>query len=146
MRLTRLRLVDYTVEQDVAQPRALPPVFREHLRGQDLTKFVAVDGKDPQAIAVDGPQLCVEGFPRAAVSGARAAGLPSEVDESPAAAGELSIYVRDRSPFVRFTGVAMSCRAAAKQAFRWSPSIPTRFLWSLPLGTAVLSPRWSMVT
>src|SRR5690606_32639003 len=40
------RLVDYTVEQDVAQPRVCLQFSENILRGQDLTKFVAVDGKD----------------------------------------------------------------------------------------------------
>ncbi len=99
------RLLDYTVEQDAAQPRVCLQFSEGLQRGQDLARFVAVDGADAQAIAVEARQLCVEGLSH----GKRyqvlvRAGLPSEVGETLDRPAELAIYVRDRSPGVRFTG------------------------------------------
>lgn len=99
------RLVDYTVEQDSAAPRVCLQFSENLQRGQDYTKFVAVDGKDAQALVAEGKQLCVEGLSH----GQRyqvlvRAGVPSEVAETLEKPAELAIYVRDRSPSVRFTG------------------------------------------
>lgn len=99
------RLVDYTVEQDSAQPRVCLQFSEGLQRGQDLAKFIAVDGKDAQSLVVEGKQLCVEGLSH----GQRyevlvRAGLPSAVAENLEKPAELAIYVRDRSPLVRFTG------------------------------------------
>lgn len=99
------RMIDYKVEQDSASPR-LCLQFSENLqRGEEFSKFIAIDGKDAQALAVEGQQLCVEGL----VHGRRyevlvRAGLPSAVAEILEKPAELAIYVRDRSPSVRFTG------------------------------------------
>ncbi|MCL4765718.1 MAG: alpha-2-macroglobulin family protein [Hyphomicrobiaceae bacterium] len=99
------RLLDYTVEQESSQPRVCLQFSESLQRGQDFAKFIAVDGNDAQAIAVEGKQLCVEGLSH----GKRyqmlvRAGLPSEVAETLDRPAELAIYVRDRSPAVRFTG------------------------------------------
>jgi uncharacterized protein YfaS (alpha-2-macroglobulin family) len=100
------RLLDYTVESDAAEPR-LCIQFSERLQlGQtDLAKFVAVDGKDPAGVSGEGRQLCVEGLSH----GRRyevlvRAGLPSDVGETLLKQAEIAVYVRDRSPSVRFTG------------------------------------------
>src|SRR5690606_7477042 len=63
------------------------------------------DGKDAQALVAEGQQLCIEGL----AHGQRyqvlvRAGLPSDVAETLEKPAELAIYVRDRSPSVRFTG------------------------------------------
>lgn len=99
------RLVDYSVEQESPQPR-LCIQFSERLQSEaDLAKFVAVDGQDPQGLVRDGRQLCIEGLSH----GKRyevvvRAGLPSDVGEVLEKPAELAIYVRDRSPSLRFSG------------------------------------------
>jgi len=99
------RLVDYSVEQDSASPRVCLQFSESLQRGQDFSKYVGVDGRDVQALVVEGKQLCVEGLSH----GQRyqvlvRAGVPSEVGETLENPAELAIYVRDRSPSVRFTG------------------------------------------
>jgi hypothetical protein len=98
------RLVDYSVEQDLAAPRVCLQFSENLQRGQDFSQYVAVDGQDAQALVPEGKQLCIEGLSH----GRRyqvlvRAGLPSEVAEVLENQAELAIYVRDRSPSVRFT-------------------------------------------
>ncbi|MGE3147898.1 MAG: MG2 domain-containing protein [Pseudorhodoplanes sp.] len=100
------RLLDYSVDADAASPRACFQ-FSEKLPAKriDFSPFVSVAGMDKPALSVDDKQLCVEGLrhgDRYNVS--LRPGLPSMVAESLATASEFNIYVRDRKPFVRFTG------------------------------------------
>jgi alpha-2-macroglobulin len=102
------RLLDYSVDSDSASPRACFQ-FSEELPGKraDFSPFVAVGGEDKPALSVDDHQLCVEGLKhgeRYAIT--IRAGLPSTVKETLARSADFSIYVRDRSPFVRFTSKA----------------------------------------
>ncbi|MFZ1885887.1 MAG: alpha-2-macroglobulin [Rhodoplanes sp.] len=102
------RLLDYSVDSDTASPRACFQ-FSESLpsRRTDFSPFVAVAGQDKPALSADDKQLCVEGLKH----GERYTitlrpGLPSVVKETLAKSAEFNIYVRDRKPFVRFTGKA----------------------------------------
>jgi len=102
------RLLDYSVDADAASPRACFQ-FSETLPGKrtDFSPFVSVGGMDKPAISADDKQLCVEGLKhgeRYAVT--LRAGLPSTVKETLAKSAEFNVYVRDRKPFVRFTGKA----------------------------------------
>lgn len=102
------RLLDYTVDSDAASPRACFQ-FSEELPAKrtDFSPFVAVGGIDKPAITVEEKQLCVEGLrhgDRYAVT--LRAGLPSSVREALIRSADFNIYVRDRKPFVRFTGRA----------------------------------------
>jgi uncharacterized protein YfaS (alpha-2-macroglobulin family) len=102
------RLLDYTVDSDSISPRACFQ-FSEELPGRraDFSPFVAVAGIDRPAIAASEKQLCVEGLKhgeRYAVT--LRAGLPSVVKETLAKSAEFAIFVRDRKPFVRFSGKA----------------------------------------
>jgi uncharacterized protein YfaS (alpha-2-macroglobulin family) len=102
------RLLDYTVDSDASSPRACFQ-FSEELPGKrtDFTPFVAVAGIDKPALSVDEKQLCVEGLRHGErYSVTLRAGLPSTVKETLAKSAELSIYVRDRKPFARFSGRA----------------------------------------
>jgi alpha-2-macroglobulin len=99
------RLLDYTVDSDSASPRVCFQ-FSEPLPGKriDLSPFVSLAGQDRPALSADEKQLCVEGLKhgeRYAIT--VRAGLPSTVQETLAKSADFSIYVRDRSPFVRFT-------------------------------------------
>ncbi len=68
---------------------------------------MAVAGQDKPAISANDKQLCVEGLKH----GERyqitlRAGLPSVVRETLAKSADFTIFVRDRKPFVRFSGKA----------------------------------------
>jgi len=83
--------------------------FSEDLPGKrtDFSPFVALAGQDKPAITTAEKQLCVEGLKH----GERyqitlRAGLPSTVKETLTKSAEFTIYVRDRKPFVRFSGKA----------------------------------------
>jgi uncharacterized protein YfaS (alpha-2-macroglobulin family) len=102
------RILDYSVDADAASPRACFQLS-ETLPGKrtDFSPFVAVAGIDRPAVSADDKQLCVEGLKH----GERyditlRAGLPSTVNETLAKSAAFTIYVRDRKPFVRFTGKA----------------------------------------
>ena len=102
------RMLDYSVDSDAVSPRACFQ-FSEALpgKGTDFSPFVAVLGQDRPAISATDKQLCVEGLKH----GERyqitlRAGLPSIVHETLPKSAEFTIFVRDRKPFVRFTGKA----------------------------------------
>jgi hypothetical protein len=102
------RLVDYSVDADAASPRVCFQ-FSEGLPGKrtDFSPFVVVAGIDKPAISAQDRQLCVEGLKH----GERyditlRAGIPSVVNETLAKSAQFSIYVRDRKPFVHFSGKA----------------------------------------
>ena len=99
------RLLDYTVDSDSASPRICFQ-FSEPLPGKriDLSPFVSLAGQDKPALSADEKQLCVEGLKHGERYGITVrAGLPSTVKETLAKSADFSIYVRDRSPLVRFT-------------------------------------------
>jgi alpha-2-macroglobulin len=100
------RLLDYSVDAEASSPRACFQ-FSEALPGKrtDFSPFVAVSGIDRPALSVDNKQLCVEGLKHGeGYTVTLRAGLPSVVKETLAKSAEFTIYVRDRQPFVRFTG------------------------------------------
>lgn len=102
------RLLDFTVDSDSVSPRACFQ-FSEELPGRrtDFSPFVVVAGMDRPATSTNDKQLCVEGLKhgeRYAVT--LRAGLPSVVKETLAKSAEFTIFVRDRKPFVRFSGKA----------------------------------------
>jgi uncharacterized protein YfaS (alpha-2-macroglobulin family) len=102
------RILDYSVDADAASPRACFQ-FSEQLPGKrtDFSPFVALEGTDKPAITTEEQQLCVEGLRHGErYSITLRAGLPSTVRETLQKSAEYNIDVRDRSPFVRFTGKA----------------------------------------
>ena len=67
----------------------------------------SVAGMDRPAISASEKQLCVEGLKHGErYSVTLRAGLPSVVKETLAKSAEFTIFVRDRKPFVRFSGKA----------------------------------------
>ena len=102
------RLLDYTVNSDSISPRTCFQ-FSEELPGRrtDFSPYVVVAGMDRPAISASDKQLCVEGFKHGErYSVTLRAGLPSVVKETLAKSAEFTIFVRDRRPFVRFSGKA----------------------------------------
>lgn len=99
------RIVNYKVDSDAAAPRACF-VFSEGLAAKtDFTPYVAVSGAANAAVTAEGQQVCVDGLKH----GERYAvvvrqGLPSAAGEGLLKSADYEIYVRDRSPQVRFTG------------------------------------------
>jgi uncharacterized protein YfaS (alpha-2-macroglobulin family) len=100
------RMTDYSTDGDAAQPRICIQFSETLSRGQiDFAKFVAVNGRDPQSVAVDGTQLCVDGVEHGQRYEVQIrAGLPSDVNEPLAKQVTLAVYVPDRKPTVHFTG------------------------------------------
>ncbi|WP_213775397.1 alpha-2-macroglobulin [Bradyrhizobium sp. dw_78] len=101
------RLLDYSVDSDAASPRACFQFSEDLAKRTDFTPFVALAGTDKPALSAEEKQLCVDGLKH----GERytvdlRAGLPSIVKETLPKSAEFNIYVRDRKPFVRFTGRA----------------------------------------
>jgi uncharacterized protein YfaS (alpha-2-macroglobulin family) len=101
------RLLDYSVDSDSASPRVCFQFSEELLKRTDFSPFVALGGVDKPALSAEDKQLCVEGLKH----GERytvnlRSGLPSTVKETLPKSAEYNIYVRDRKPFVRFTGRA----------------------------------------
>jgi len=101
------RLLDYTVDSDAASPRACFQFSEELAKRTDFAPFVALAGSDQPALTSDDKQLCVDGLKHGERYNIHLrAGLPSSVHESLPKSAEFNIYVRDRKPFVRFTGRA----------------------------------------
>ncbi len=100
------RIVNYKVDSDSASPRVCYQFSDPLARGKvDFAPFVAVSGAANAAISTEDQQLCVEGLKH----GEKYAivvrqGLPSSVGEALLKSADYEIYVRDRSPQVRFTG------------------------------------------
>ena len=68
---------------------------------------MALAGNDKPALSADDKQLCVEGLKHGERYNIKLrAGLPSAVQETLPKSAEFNIYVRDRKPFVRFSGRA----------------------------------------
>src|SRR6185437_16217453 len=101
------RLLDYTVDSDSASPRACFQFSEDLAKRTDFSPFVALAGTDRPALSSEDKQLCVEGLKHGERYNINLrAGLPSTVKESLPKSAEFNIYVRDRRPFVRFTGRA----------------------------------------
>jgi uncharacterized protein YfaS (alpha-2-macroglobulin family) len=101
------RLLDYTVDSDSASPRACFQFSEDLAKRTDFAPFLALAGSEKPALTTEEKQLCVEGLKH----GERytinlRAGLPSTMSENLPKSAEFNIYVRDRKPFVRFTGKA----------------------------------------
>src|SRR6201996_7394299 len=101
------RLLDYTVDSDSASPRACFQFSEDLAKRTDFAPFLALAGNDKPALSAEGHQLCVDGLKHGERYNINLrAGLPSTVKESLPKSAEFNIYVRDRKPFVRFTGRA----------------------------------------
>src|SRR3984885_7595936 len=101
------RLLDYTVDSDSASPRACFQFSEDLAKRTDFAPFLALAGNDKPALSSEGQQLCVDGLKHGERYNINLrAGLPSTVKETLPKSAEFNIYVRDRKPFVRFTGRA----------------------------------------
>jgi uncharacterized protein YfaS (alpha-2-macroglobulin family) len=101
------KLLDYTVDSESASPRACFQFSEDLAKRTDFTPYVALAGTDKPALSSEEKQLCVEGLKHGEHYNINLrAGLPSSVKEGLPKSAEFNIYVRDRKPFVHFTGRA----------------------------------------
>ena len=101
------RVSNYSVDSDAASPRACFQFTEALPKRTDFSPFVAVAGQDKPALSVDDQQICVEGLKHGeSYAITLREGLPSTVGEALLKTADFSIYVRDRSPFVRLSGKA----------------------------------------
>ncbi|SEG32704.1 alpha-2-macroglobulin family protein [Bosea lathyri] len=102
------RLVSNKVDSDAASPRACFEFSEALARGRvDFAPYVAISGgKGDFAVSAEDKQICVDGLRH----GERYAfvirqGVPSALpDEKLLKSADYEVYVRDRTPSVRFTG------------------------------------------
>jgi uncharacterized protein YfaS (alpha-2-macroglobulin family) len=99
------RILNYTVDSDAAAPRICFQFSEGVAAKTDFTPYIAVSGAANAAVTATGQQVCVDGLKH----GERYAfvvrsGLPSSAGETLLKAADYEVYVRDRSPQVRFTG------------------------------------------
>ncbi len=101
------RVLKHTVDADTANPRICVQFSEDLDEDVDYNRFVRLDGKAPAALETkDDNQLCIDGVRHSTSyrltlrgglpSGNRGEKLEKNVD--------LKVYVRDRTPAVRFTG------------------------------------------
>ncbi|MEO1492968.1 MAG: MG2 domain-containing protein, partial [Pseudomonadota bacterium] len=100
------RVTEHSVDSDAASPRICVQ-FSEPLAeaGVDYGSYVRVEGQADLPVEAEGAQLCVEGI----VHGERyklavREGLPSGAGDTLRRSHEITVYVRDRAPSVRFVG------------------------------------------
>ncbi|MEL6375238.1 MAG: alpha-2-macroglobulin family protein, partial [Pseudomonadota bacterium] len=100
------RIVNYKVQSDAAQPRLCVRFSEALAKGAaDFATFVRVNGADPQAVTASGQRLCISGLRHGQRYSVQVrAGLPSRIGERLLKSADLGVYVRDRSPAVRFKG------------------------------------------
>ena len=100
------RVTNYRIDNETAAPQMCIEFSEDLKRGDlDFSKFLTVNGAGPQTVAAKGRDLCLQGLKHGENYEVRVrSGLPAEIGEALAKNAELAIYVRDRSPTVRFTG------------------------------------------
>jgi len=102
------RITGTDVDSDSANPRICVnfsdplPVSRS-----DLADFVTVSGGDGLSVEPETSQICIDGAKHGGRYQLRVrAGLPSSDGESLLKPADITVYVKDRSPFVGFAGNA----------------------------------------
>ncbi len=111
------RVLDYSVDTASQTPRVCVQ-FSEVLADTDLdfASFLTLDGQTPKSVTKDAQQLCIDNV----AYGQRykitvRQGLPSSVDETIESPVTLSVFVRDRNPFVRFDSNAFVLPGTARR-------------------------------
>ena len=110
------RVIEHSVDTNSATPRICVQ-FSEYLDEADYATFLLVDGKAPQSVAKDDQQLCVDGL----AYGQRyqitvRQGLPATVGEVIESPVNLSVFVRDRDPYVRLNGENFVLPSSARRS------------------------------
>jgi len=100
------RITGYKVESDSLTPRVCFNFSETLANGKvDFAPYVAIAGSATGAIVKEGSKLCIEGLKHGQrYSIVLRQGLPSAIEEKLLKSADYEIFVRDRSPQVRFTG------------------------------------------
>jgi uncharacterized protein YfaS (alpha-2-macroglobulin family) len=101
------RITGYSIDSDAATPRACFQFSEDLQRGRaDFSPFVAIAGANNAAVTANGTQICVDGLEHGnSYAVVLRQGLPSALpDEALRKNADYQLYVKDRSPQVRFTG------------------------------------------
>ncbi len=100
------RILDYNVDSDALSPRACIQ-FSETLDKdeKEYAKYIRMEHTRPATVTTENRQLCIDGLEH----GQRyrinvRAGIPNELGEKLEKPSDLSIYVKDRTPALRFNG------------------------------------------
>ena len=99
------RMLNYTADNELNAPRICVQFSDALAKGRvDYANFVTVNNEKPASVRVNGAQLCIEDL----VHGKRyevkvRSGIPSTEDDLLPKPVELTVYIRDRSPSVRFS-------------------------------------------
>ncbi len=99
------RMLNYTSDNESNSPRICVQFSDTLAKGRvDYSNFVTVNNEKPASVRVNGSQLCVEDL----VHGKRyevkvRSGIPSTEDDLLPKPVALTVYIRDRSPSVRFS-------------------------------------------
>ena len=102
------RILSHNVDSDTAQPR-ICITFSDDLPVErpGLSDFIVVSDTRGLAIEPEQRQICIDGVSHGSRYEVRVrAGLPAADGESLAKAATLNIFVRDRAPWIGFTGNA----------------------------------------
>ena len=100
------RTADYSVDADAADPRVCFQ-FSEPLDRtvRDFAPYVVAGGAGDTAVTSTEREICVSGLEHGkSYDFVLRAGLPSDIDEPLETAADYQVYIKDRSPSVRFTG------------------------------------------
>ena len=99
------RMLDYTVDSEAVSPRLCVQFSEPLAKGRiDFAKFVSVNNADPASVRAEGQQLCIDELAHGKRYEVKVrAGVPSSVDENLAKPIDITVYVRDRKPSIRFT-------------------------------------------
>jgi alpha-2-macroglobulin len=102
------RVTENKIDADSANPRACFTFSEQLARGRtDLAPYVAITGaRGETAVSAEGSQICVEGLKHGERYGiVLRQGIPSAIaGETLLKNADYDIYVRDRTPSVRFSG------------------------------------------
>ncbi|MCO5089675.1 alpha-2-macroglobulin [Bosea sp. (in: a-proteobacteria)] len=102
------RLTGNKTDSDAASPRACFEFSEALARGRvDFAPYVAISGgKGDFAVSAEGSEICVDGLRHGERYGiVIRQGVPSAIpDETLLKSADYEIYIRDRTPSVRFTG------------------------------------------
>lgn len=100
------RVLDYRVDNESASPRVCVQFSETLAKSQDnIAGYVSVNGSDAEDVQREGSELCIGGLKHGERYAVRVrSGIAAEIGETLPKTAELSIYVRDRSARVRFTG------------------------------------------
>jgi uncharacterized protein YfaS (alpha-2-macroglobulin family) len=99
------RMLDYTSDNESASPRVCIQFSDTLAKGRtDFANFVTVNSERPASVRVNGQQLCVEELLHGKRYDIRVrSGIASTDGDLLPKPVELTVYIRDRKPSVRFT-------------------------------------------